>query len=69
MGEVGMAQMSPHAAEWLEKALALSDHERQLLVDGLVASLANGPADEEAEMAWSEEAKRRVNAIRSGHPL
>ena len=63
-----MAEMSPQASEWLEKALALSDHERQLLVDGLVASLANEPADEGAEVAWGEEVKRRVSSVRSGHP-
>jgi putative addiction module component (TIGR02574 family) len=62
-------QMSPQASEWLEKALALSHHERRLLVDGLVASLASESADEKVEAAWSEEVRRRVNAIRSGRHL
>jgi hypothetical protein len=61
--------MSQQASEWLEKALALSDLERRLLVDGLVASLADESADEKAEAAWSEEVRYRVNAIRSGHHL
>jgi putative addiction module component (TIGR02574 family) len=63
-----MARMSPQASDWLEKALALSDHERRVLVDGLVASLASEPADKEAEAAWSEEVKRRVDGVRAGHP-
>ena len=58
--------MSPQASDWLEKALALSHQERQLLVDGLVSGLASEPADEGAEVAWSEEVKRRVDGIRAG---
>jgi putative addiction module component (TIGR02574 family) len=60
-----MAQMSPQASEWLEKALRLSERERELLVDGLVGSLANEPAEKEIEGAWSEEVRRRAEEIRT----
>ena len=30
-----MAQMSPQASAWLEKALKLSEQERKLLIDGI----------------------------------
>jgi putative addiction module component (TIGR02574 family) len=61
-----MAQMTPQVSEWLEKALKLSEPERELLVGGLVESLANEPANKEAEATWSEQVKRRVDDIRSG---
>jgi putative addiction module component (TIGR02574 family) len=61
-----MAQMTPQVSELLEKALELSEQERELLVDRLVWSLANEPAEESVEGAWSEEIKRRVDDIRSG---
>ena len=44
-----MAEMTPQVSDWLEKALALSEQERELLIGRLVGSLANEPADEEAE--------------------
>ena len=61
-----MAEMTPQVSDWLEKALALSEQERELLIGRLVGSLANEPADEEAEAAWSEDVRRSVNDIRSG---
>jgi putative addiction module component (TIGR02574 family) len=61
-----MAQLSPQVSELLEKALSLSTQERGLLIDRLVESLDDEPADEGVEAAWDEEIKRRVEDIRSG---
>jgi putative addiction module component (TIGR02574 family) len=61
-----MAQMTPQVSEVLEKALTLSTQERGLLIDRLVESLDEGPAEEGVEEAWEEEIKRRVDDIRSG---
>jgi len=61
-----MAEMTPQVSEVLEKTLALSTQERGLLIDHLIESLDEGPAEEGVEEAWSEEIKRRVDEIRSG---
>ncbi len=61
-----MSQMPPQVAELLEKALALSAHDRGLIIDRLMESLDEGPAEEGVEAAWSEEIKRRVEEIQSG---
>ena len=61
-----MAEMTPQVSEVLEKALALSTQERGLLIDQLIESLDEGPAEEGVEQAWDEEIKRRVDEIRSG---
>lgn len=61
-----MPQVTPQVAEVLEKALALSTQERGLIIDRLIESLDNEPAEEGAEEAWSEEIKRRVDDIKSG---
>jgi putative addiction module component (TIGR02574 family) len=61
-----MAQMTPQVSELLEKALSLSTQERGLLIDRLVESLDDEPAEEGAEAAWDGEIKRRVDDIRSG---
>lgn len=61
-----MAQMTPQVSEVLEKALSLSEQERELLIDRLVESLANASAEGGVEAAWDEEIKRRVDDIRSG---
>ena len=61
-----MAPVTPQVSELLEKALALSTQERGLLIDRLVASLDEEPAEEGVEAAWDEEIKRRVDDIRSG---
>ena len=58
--------MTPQVSEILEKALALSTQERGLLIDHLIESLDEGPAEEGVEEAWDEEIKRRVDDIRSG---
>jgi putative addiction module component (TIGR02574 family) len=61
-----MAGMTPQVSEVLEKALTLSTQERGLLIDRLIESLDEGPAEEGAEDAWEEEIKHRVADIRSG---
>ena len=61
-----MAQMTPRVSELLEKALGLSTQERGLLIDRLIETLDNEPAEEGVEAAWGEEIKRRVDDIRSG---
>jgi putative addiction module component (TIGR02574 family) len=61
-----MAQMTPQVSEVLEKALALSTHDRGLLIDHLIESLDEAPAEEGVEEAWGEEIKRRVDDIRTG---
>jgi len=61
-----MAQMTPQVSELLEKALTLSTQERGLLIDRLVETLDNEPAEEGVGAAWDEEIKRRVDEVRSG---
>jgi putative addiction module component (TIGR02574 family) len=61
-----MAQMTPQVSEVLEKALTLSTQDRGLLIDRLIESLDEGPAEEGVEQAWAEEIKRRVDDVRSG---
>jgi len=61
-----MAQMTPQVSEVLEKALALSTQERGLLIDRLIKTLDNEPAEDRVEAAWGEEIKRRVDDIRGG---
>jgi putative addiction module component (TIGR02574 family) len=61
-----MAQVTPQLSEVLEKAMALSTQERGLLIDRLIASLDEEPAEEGVEAAWDEEIKRRVEDIRTG---
>ena len=61
-----MSQVPPQVAELLEKALVLSAHDRGLIIDRLVESLDEGPAEEGVEAAWDDEIKRRVEEIQSG---
>ena len=61
-----MAQMTPQVTELLERALTLSSQERGLLIDRLIETLDNDPAEEGVEAAWDEEIKRRMDDIRSG---
>jgi len=61
-----MSELTPQVSEVLEKALALSTQERGLLIDHLIESLDEGPAEEGVEEAWDQEIKRRVDDIRSG---
>jgi putative addiction module component (TIGR02574 family) len=61
-----MEQLTPEVSELLEKALSLSEQERELVIDRLVGSLNNEPTGVGVEAAWDEEIKRRVDDIRSG---
>jgi putative addiction module component (TIGR02574 family) len=61
-----MAQMTSQVSELLEKALTLSTRERGMLIDRLVESLDDEPAETGVEAAWDQEIKRRVDDIRSG---
>ena len=61
-----MVQMTSQLSEILEKALALSVQERGLLIDRLVETLDNEPAEEGVEAAWDDEIKRRLDDIHTG---
>ena len=61
-----MAQMTPDVSKVLEKALTLSTRERGPLIDQLIASLDDGPAEEGVEEAWAAEIKQRVDDMQSG---
>jgi putative addiction module component (TIGR02574 family) len=61
-----MPEMTPQVSELLEKALALSTQERGQLIDRLMASLDEEPAEEGVEAAWNMEIKRRVDDLRAG---
>jgi putative addiction module component (TIGR02574 family) len=61
-----MAHMTPQISALLEKAMALSSEERGFLIDRLVESLDDAPAEAGVEAAWDEEIKRRVEDVRSG---
>ncbi len=61
-----MAEVTSRVSEILERALTLSTQERGLLIDRLVESLDEGPAEAGVEAAWDGEIKRRVDDIRSG---
>jgi putative addiction module component (TIGR02574 family) len=61
-----MPEITRQASRVLEKALALSTRERGVLIDRLIESLDEGPAEEGVEEAWAAEIKRRVDEIRSG---
>ena len=61
-----MVHMTPKVSKLLEQVLALSTHERGLVIDRLIESLDEEPADEGVEEAWAEEIKHRVDDIRSG---
>lgn len=61
-----MAQVTPQLSELLEKALALPTQERGILIDRLIDSLDEEPADEGVDAAWDEEIKRRIDDVRSG---
>jgi putative addiction module component (TIGR02574 family) len=61
-----MAQMTPQVSKVLERALALSTQDRGLIINRLIESLDDGPAEEGVEEAWTEEINNRVDEIRSG---
>ena len=61
-----MAGRTVQVSEVLEKALTLSAQDRGALIDRLIESLDEGPAEAGVEEAWASEIKRRVDEIRSG---
>jgi len=61
-----MTQVTPQLSEVLEKALSLSTQDRGLLIDRLIASLDEEPAEEGVAAAWDDEIKSRVDDFRSG---
>jgi putative addiction module component (TIGR02574 family) len=58
--------MTPEASKILEQALALSTQERGLVIDRLIESLDDEPAEEGVEKAWALEIKSRIEEIESG---
>jgi putative addiction module component (TIGR02574 family) len=61
-----MPPMRSQVSEVLEKALTLSTKERGQLIDRLIESLDERPAEDGVEEAWGQEIKGRVDEIRSG---
>lgn len=60
-----MKKMTPRVSKLLEKALTFSSSERGILIDRLIATLDNDPAEEGVERAWKKEIERRMEDIRS----
>lgn len=58
--------MAPNAEKLLQEALSLSEDARVDLAEALLESVEHEPADEGADAAWSAEAKRRLEEVRSG---
>ena len=56
--------MAPIAEKLLQEALALPEDARVDLA--LLESVDPGPADEGADAAWSAEARRRLEEVRTG---
>ena len=61
-----MPRITRQVSEVLEKALTLSTQERGLIIDRLIESLDEGPAEARVEEAWADEIKHRVDDIRAG---
>jgi putative addiction module component (TIGR02574 family) len=57
--------MTKEAAELLKQALALTERERADLACTLMDSLDTA-VDENVEVAWQEETRRRIEDVRSG---
>jgi putative addiction module component (TIGR02574 family) len=58
--------MAPDAEKLLQEALSLSEDTRVDLAKAFLESVEHEPADEGADAAWSAEAKRRLEEVRSG---
>jgi putative addiction module component (TIGR02574 family) len=59
--------VTDEVADILKKALALPPESRAAIADSLLESLETSPPDENnAEKAWADEAKRRVEEVDSG---
>lgn len=59
-------RMSPSAEKILQEALSLPEDARVDVAAALLESVDHDPPDEGAEEAWSAEAKRRLEEVRSG---
>jgi putative addiction module component (TIGR02574 family) len=57
--------MTREVAELLKRALALPVEERANLANTLIDSL-DATVDEDVEIAWQEEVRRRIDDLRSG---
>jgi putative addiction module component (TIGR02574 family) len=60
-----MTRMTARAEELLKQVLDLSEGERATIVSRLVESL-DSETDEGVEAAWSNEIRRRIEAVDSG---
>jgi putative addiction module component (TIGR02574 family) len=58
--------MAPNAEKLLQEALLLPEDARIAFAAALLQSVEQEPADEGADAAWSAEAKRRLEEVRSG---
>ena len=58
--------MPPKVEKLLQEALSLPEDARVNLAQALLESIEGEPADEGAEAAWSSEARRRLEEVRSG---
>ena len=58
--------LSPTAEKILEEALSLPEDARVDLAAALLESIDHDPPDEGVDEAWSVEAKRRLQELRSG---
>ena len=58
--------MTPDAERILRDALSLPDDARMDLAAALLASVEDQPTDEDADAAWADEAKRRLDEVRPG---
>ena len=58
--------MAPNAEKLLQEALSLPEDARIALAEALLQSVEQDLSDEGADAAWSAEAKRRLEEVRSG---
>lgn len=59
-------RMLPSAEKILQEALSLPEDARLEVATALLESVDHDPPDEGVEEAWSSEAKRRLEEVRSG---
>jgi putative addiction module component (TIGR02574 family) len=58
--------MAPSAERLLQEALTLSEDARVDLAQALLESVEHEPSDEDTDVAWAAEARRRLEQVRSG---
>jgi putative addiction module component (TIGR02574 family) len=58
--------VAPDAQKLLQAALSLPEDVRVELAEALLESLDHEPSDDDTHAAWSSEAKRRLEEVRSG---